>query len=183
MESEKQNFLFYFEKSKNVVQARKKLADAYAEDVLTVRQRQNWGAKFRSGNFDVEDAPCSGRPVEADKNTTKALIDSNRANNNFTPDTSHKDQTSQIIRYLMIENQEVRVEESLRDFIETKNKTVEGKVTIEIRERFQQLQNLAQKYAFLRLEVILSMDELTEIKLLKTSIKNSNLSEYVYKLS
>ncbi|GFS79873.1 uncharacterized protein TNCV_750481 [Trichonephila clavipes] len=34
------------------------------------------------------------------------------------------------------------------------------RVTAEIRERFQQLQNLAQKYAFLRTEVILSMDEL-----------------------
>ncbi|GFW96718.1 uncharacterized protein TNCV_2847741 [Trichonephila clavipes] len=33
-------------------------------------------------------------------------------------------------------------------------------VTAEIRERFQQLQNLAQNYAFLRPEVILSMDEL-----------------------
>ncbi|GFT21376.1 uncharacterized protein TNCV_3816551 [Trichonephila clavipes] len=34
------------------------------------------------------------------------------------------------------------------------------RVTAEIRERFQQLQNLAQKYAFLRSEVILIMDEL-----------------------
>ncbi|GFU94435.1 uncharacterized protein TNCV_2644231 [Trichonephila clavipes] len=34
------------------------------------------------------------------------------------------------------------------------------RVTAEIRERFQQLQNLAQKYAFLRPEVILSMEEL-----------------------
>ncbi|GFT84765.1 uncharacterized protein TNCV_2767631 [Trichonephila clavipes] len=34
------------------------------------------------------------------------------------------------------------------------------RVTAEIRERFQQVQNLAQKYAFLRPEVILSMDEL-----------------------
>ncbi|GFU98906.1 uncharacterized protein TNCV_3381521 [Trichonephila clavipes] len=34
------------------------------------------------------------------------------------------------------------------------------RVTAEIRERFQQLQNLAQKYACLRPEVILSMDEL-----------------------
>ncbi|GFU91149.1 uncharacterized protein TNCV_4924791 [Trichonephila clavipes] len=32
-------------------------------------------------------------------------------------------------------------------------------VTAEIRERFQQLQTLAQKYALLRPEVILSMDE------------------------
>ncbi|GFX11633.1 uncharacterized protein TNCV_5142081 [Trichonephila clavipes] len=35
-----------------------------------------------------------------------------------------------------------------------------GRVTDEIRERFQQLQNLTKKYAFLRLEGILSMDEL-----------------------
>ncbi|GFT47307.1 uncharacterized protein TNCV_3749011 [Trichonephila clavipes] len=34
------------------------------------------------------------------------------------------------------------------------------RVTAEIRERFHQLQNLAQKYAFLRPEVILSMYEL-----------------------
>ncbi|GFV47166.1 uncharacterized protein TNCV_4921191 [Trichonephila clavipes] len=34
------------------------------------------------------------------------------------------------------------------------------KVTAKIRERFQQLQNLAQKYAFLRPAMILSVDEL-----------------------
>ncbi|GFU01624.1 histone-lysine N-methyltransferase SETMAR [Trichonephila clavipes] len=60
-------------KCKNAVQSRKKLTD-----VLTVRQWQNWFAKFRSGNFDVEDAPRSGRPVEADKDAIKALVDANR---------------------------------------------------------------------------------------------------------
>ena len=82
MESNKQHFrhilLFYYRKGKNAVQARKKLTDVYGEDVLTVRQCQNWFAKFRSGNFDVEDAPRSGRPVEADKDTIKALVDANR---------------------------------------------------------------------------------------------------------
>ncbi|GFW39753.1 histone-lysine N-methyltransferase SETMAR [Trichonephila clavipes] len=71
MESDKQHFrhilLFYDRKGKNAVQARKKLTDVYGGGVLTVRQCQNWFAKFRSGNFDVEDAPRSGRPVEADK--------------------------------------------------------------------------------------------------------------------
>lgn len=82
MESEKQHFrhilLFYYRKGKNAVQARKKLSDVYGEDVLTERQCQNWFAKFRCGNFDVEDAPRSGRPVEADEDTIKALIDANR---------------------------------------------------------------------------------------------------------
>ncbi|GFY35741.1 histone-lysine N-methyltransferase SETMAR [Trichonephila clavipes] len=65
-------------KGKNAVQARNKLTDVYGEGVLTVRQCQNWFAKFRSGNFDVEDAPRSGRPVEADKDAIKALVDANR---------------------------------------------------------------------------------------------------------
>ncbi|GFS97329.1 uncharacterized protein TNCV_1824881 [Trichonephila clavipes] len=58
------------------------------------------------------------------------------------------------------------------------------RVTVDIRERFQQLQNLAQKYALLRPEVILNMDELNLDQLLKTLIKkNSDLSAYVYRLS
>ncbi|GFT37025.1 histone-lysine N-methyltransferase SETMAR [Trichonephila clavipes] len=61
-----------------IMAARKKLTDVYGEGVLTVRQYQNWFAKFRSGNFDVEDAPRSGRPVEADKDAIKALVDVNR---------------------------------------------------------------------------------------------------------
>ncbi|GFT10031.1 histone-lysine N-methyltransferase SETMAR [Trichonephila clavipes] len=65
-------------KGKNAVQARKKLTGVYGEGVLTVRQCQNWFAKFRSGNFDVEDAPRSGRPVEADKDAIKALVDANQ---------------------------------------------------------------------------------------------------------
>ncbi|XP_051788408.1 zinc finger MYM-type protein 1-like [Erpetoichthys calabaricus] len=45
---------------------------------------------------------------------------------NSTPDISHKDQTSQVLRYIVIENQEVQVVESFIDFIETKDKTAEG---------------------------------------------------------
>ncbi|XP_046817450.1 histone-lysine N-methyltransferase SETMAR-like [Vespa crabro] len=64
MESNKQHFrhilLFYYRKGKNAIQTRKKLTDMYGKDVLTVRQCQNWFAKFRSGNFDVEDTPRSG---------------------------------------------------------------------------------------------------------------------------
>ncbi|GFX81715.1 histone-lysine N-methyltransferase SETMAR [Trichonephila clavipes] len=81
MESDKQHFrhilLFYYRKGKNAVQARKKLTDVYG-GVLTVCQCQNWFAKFRSGNFNVEDAPRSGRPDEADKDAIKALVDANR---------------------------------------------------------------------------------------------------------
>ncbi|XP_035219598.1 uncharacterized protein LOC118192706 [Stegodyphus dumicola] len=43
-----------------------------------------------------------------------------------SPDISHNDQTSQVVRYVKIENQEVEVVESFIDFIETKNKTAEA---------------------------------------------------------
>ncbi|GFV46797.1 histone-lysine N-methyltransferase SETMAR [Trichonephila clavipes] len=79
MESDKQHFrhilLFYYRKGKNAVQVSKKVTDVYGEGMLTVRQCQNWFAKFRSGNFDVKDAPRSGKPVEADKDAIKALVD------------------------------------------------------------------------------------------------------------
>ena len=42
-----------------------------------------------------------------------------------TPDISHKDQTSQIIRYVVIDGSEVKVVESFIDFVETKRKTAE----------------------------------------------------------
>ncbi|GFU53334.1 hypothetical protein TNCV_2953681 [Trichonephila clavipes] len=58
------------------------------------------------------------------------------------------------------------------------------RVTAEIRERFQQLQNLEQKYAFLRPEVILSMKELYLDQAHQDINKEeSNLSAYVYQLS
>lgn len=42
-----------------------------------------------------------------------------------TPDISHKDQTCQIIRYVVIDRSEVKVVESFIDFVETKGKTAE----------------------------------------------------------
>lgn len=45
-----------------------------------------------------------------------------------TPDISHKDQTSQIIRYVVIDGSEVKVVESFIDFVETKGKTA-GEIT------------------------------------------------------
>ena len=43
-----------------------------------------------------------------------------------TPDISHNDQTSQVLRYVMIGGDIVKVVESFIDFIETKGKTAEN---------------------------------------------------------
>ena len=45
---------------------------------MTERQCQSCFAKFRFDNFDVEDAPRSGRPIEAKEGKIKGLIDENR---------------------------------------------------------------------------------------------------------
>ena len=70
--------LYYFRKGKNAVQARKKLYDIYGEKSLIELQCQNWFARFRSGDFDLKDAPRSGRPTEVDDDKIKAMIENNR---------------------------------------------------------------------------------------------------------
>ncbi|GFV01566.1 uncharacterized protein TNCV_2961591 [Trichonephila clavipes] len=58
------------------------------------------------------------------------------------------------------------------------------RVAAEIREIFQQCQNLAQRYAFLRPKVILSVDELNLDQAPKDINKEEfKLERYVYKLS
>ena len=52
--------------------------DAYGEKSLRERQCQNWFARFRSRDFDLKDAPRSGRPTEVDKDKIKAIIKNNR---------------------------------------------------------------------------------------------------------
>jgi len=43
-----------------------------------------------------------------------------------TPDVSHKDQTSQILHYVMIDEDKVKVVKSFLNFIETKGKGAEN---------------------------------------------------------
>ena len=59
------------------MQAWKKLYDVYGEKSLTECQCQNWFARFRSRDFDLKGAPCSGRQTEVD-DKIKAMIENNR---------------------------------------------------------------------------------------------------------
>ena len=45
---------------------------------MTDRMCQKWFAKFCAGDFLLNDAPCSGRPVEVDSNQIQTLIESNQ---------------------------------------------------------------------------------------------------------
>ena len=35
---------------------------------------RKWFSKFKNGNFDIDDMPCSGRPSEFDEDHLKALL-------------------------------------------------------------------------------------------------------------
>ena len=55
--------LFYFWKGKNAVQTHRKLCGVYGDEYLIEHQYQNRFARFRSGNFDVNDELRPGWPI------------------------------------------------------------------------------------------------------------------------
>ena len=57
------------------MQDRKKLYGVYGEKSLTERQCQNWFARFRSGDFYLQNVPRSERPTEVDDDKIKAIND------------------------------------------------------------------------------------------------------------
>ena len=81
MEENMQHFwhiiLCYFKKGRNIAETQK--------DVCSVWRRccdgskvSKWFAKFRAGDFSLDNAPQSGRPVEVDSSQMEALIENNR---------------------------------------------------------------------------------------------------------
>ena len=44
------------------------------EGVIGKSTARKWFAKFKNGNFDICDTPCSGRPFEFDEDHLKALL-------------------------------------------------------------------------------------------------------------
>ena len=82
MEEDTQHFwhimLYYFKKGKKVAEMQKKTYAVYREGAVTDRMCQKWFAKFRAGDFSLDDAPQSGRPVEVGSDPIKTLIENNQ---------------------------------------------------------------------------------------------------------
>ena len=79
---EKQHFwhimLYYFKKSKNTAEIQKKICAVYGEGAATDRTCQKWFRKFRTGDFSLDDAPWSGRPVEVESDQIETIIENNQ---------------------------------------------------------------------------------------------------------
>ncbi|XP_020298171.1 histone-lysine N-methyltransferase SETMAR-like, partial [Pseudomyrmex gracilis] len=69
---------FYFKKGKNATQAAKKICDVYGHDAVSIRVAQSWFKRFQSGNFDVKDAPRSGRPITEKVDEIMKIIEQDR---------------------------------------------------------------------------------------------------------
>ena len=82
MEEKKQYFwhlmLYYFKKGKNETEMQKKICAVYGEGAVTDRMCQKRFAKFCAGDFSLDDAPRSGRPLEVDSDQIETLIENNQ---------------------------------------------------------------------------------------------------------
>lgn len=70
--------LFYYKKGKSGAKTCRKICAVYGEDALSERTVQLWFNRFRSGNFDVEDVPRSGRPITGKADEILQLIEVDR---------------------------------------------------------------------------------------------------------
>ena len=82
MEEKKQHILhiilYYFKKGKNVTETQKKICAVYGEGTMTDQTCQKWFEKFLAGDFSLDEAPLSGKPVEVDSDEIEILIENNQ---------------------------------------------------------------------------------------------------------
>ena len=82
MEENKQHFqhimLYCFKKGKNATETQEKICAVYGEGAVTNQMCQKWFAKFHAGDFLLDDAPWSGRPVGVDSDQIEALTENSQ---------------------------------------------------------------------------------------------------------
>ncbi|GFV80061.1 histone-lysine N-methyltransferase SETMAR [Trichonephila clavipes] len=72
------HFTVFFDKSKNAGQAVEIVHGVYGADTVTANYMQFWFRRYRSGIFDVKDAPRTGRPVVENDDKITEIIEVDR---------------------------------------------------------------------------------------------------------
>ena len=68
MEGKNTSFVaYYFKKGKNTTEMQTKICAVYGKGAVTDRMCQKWFVNFCAGDFLLDDAPQSSRPVEVDR--------------------------------------------------------------------------------------------------------------------
>ncbi|CAD6994020.1 unnamed protein product [Ceratitis capitata] len=69
---------FFFDQGEKAAKAAEKINLVYGPDTVNERVAQNWFRRFRSGNFDVKDAPRVGRPVVENCHKIMEIVETDR---------------------------------------------------------------------------------------------------------
>ena len=75
---------FAFHRGQKAAEAARDICMAYGEDVKGKSTARKWFAKFKNGNFDINDTPHSERPSEFDEDHLKALLKEESGGGGFT---------------------------------------------------------------------------------------------------
>nr|XP_003708364.1 PREDICTED: histone-lysine N-methyltransferase SETMAR-like [Megachile rotundata] len=68
---------FFFQKGKHATQTTNEICEVYGEGAVAERTVRKWFARFKTGDFELEDQKRSGRPSTTDKNVIKSIIEDN----------------------------------------------------------------------------------------------------------
>lgn len=68
------HLLFAYNRGAKAADAARELCAVYGEGAIADRTARDWFAKFKIGNFDLKDAPRSGRPNEFDEERLNKLL-------------------------------------------------------------------------------------------------------------
>ena len=69
--------LFFYRKGKNVTQAANKICAVYGEGAVAERTVRKWFARFKTGDFNLEDQKRPDRSFITDEDQIKILIENN----------------------------------------------------------------------------------------------------------
>ena len=70
-----QHLLFFaFHRGQKAAEVAWDICMVYGEGVIGESMARKWFAKFKNGNFDINDMPHSRKPSELDENQLKALL-------------------------------------------------------------------------------------------------------------
>jgi histone-lysine N-methyltransferase SETMAR len=67
-----------FNRGSKAAQAARNICEIYGDGFIPERTAQFWFARFKEGNFSLNDAPRSGRPIEIDDEELEAILQEDR---------------------------------------------------------------------------------------------------------
>ena len=70
--------LYFFKKGKNGTEMQKKICAVFGEGAVTDKKCPKWFANYYAGDFLLDNAPWSGRPVEVDSDQIETLTENNQ---------------------------------------------------------------------------------------------------------